>query len=166
MADPQRPASFKWWHFTPEIILCAVRDYLRSSLSYRDIQALLVERDLGIDPTTVWRRVQGYAPELEARTRPYLKPTNKSWRVDETYVRVKGWCFYLYRALDSAGATIDFSLSPRRSADAAPALFAKALADASHPPPRVINSDQAKCYLPAISESKEEGVLRSRGGQR
>jgi transposase-like protein len=82
--------------------------------------------------------------------------------VDETYVRVKGRWFYLYRAIDSAGATVDFLLSPTRSADAAKALFARALADPSHPQPRVINTDQAKCYPPAIYESKEEGVLRQR----
>ena len=63
---------------------------------------------------------------------------------------------------DSAGATIDFFLSAFRSADAAKALFAKALADPSHPQPRVINTDKAKCYPPAIDESKEEGVLRKR----
>src|SRR4029077_5376899 len=74
--------------------------------------------------------------ELEERTRSHLKPTNKSWRVDETYVRVKGCWFYLYRALDLPGAAIDFFLSAFRSADAAKALFAKALADPSHPQPR------------------------------
>jgi transposase-like protein len=111
MADPQRPASFKWRHFTPEIILCAVRWYLRYSLSYRDIQELLVERGLDIDHTTVWRWVQRYAPELEERTRPHLKPTNKSWRVDETYVRVKGRWFYLYRAIDSGINDRLFSVS-------------------------------------------------------
>jgi IS6 family transposase len=67
--------------------------------------------------------VQHYGPELEQRLRRHLKPTNKSWRVDETYVRVKGrWC-YLYRAIDSAGATIDFPLSTLRDADAAKRLF-------------------------------------------
>jgi transposase, IS6 family len=85
-----------------------------------------------------------------------------SWRVDETYVRIKGRWFYLYRAIDSAGATIDFFLSAFRSADAAKALFAKALADPSHPQPRVINTDKAKCYPPAIYGSKGEGVLRKR----
>src|SRR5215469_13687720 len=105
MAKPQRPAIFKWRHFTPEVILCAVRWYLRYSLSYCEVEELLVERGLEVDHTTVWRWVQRYAPELEERTRPYLKPTNKSWRVDETYVRIKGRWFYLYRALDSAGAT-------------------------------------------------------------
>jgi transposase, IS6 family len=108
MSQGQRPAVFKWRHFAPAIILCAVRWYLRYSLSYRDVQELLVERGLEVDHTTVWRWVQRYAPELEERTRPHLKATGKSWRVDETYVRVKGRWFYLYRAIGSAGATIDF----------------------------------------------------------
>jgi transposase, IS6 family len=117
---------------------------------------------LEVDHTTVWRWVQHFAPELEERTRPHLKPTNKSWRVDETYVRIKGRWFYLYRAIDSAGATIDFFLSAFRSAAAAKALLAKALANHSHPQPRVINTDQARCYPSAIDESKEEEVLRKR----
>src|SRR5664280_2010159 len=85
----------------PGLILCAVRWYLRYSLSLRDVEELLEERGLNVDHTTVWRWVQYYGPELEQRLRRHLKPTNKSWRVDETYVRVKGrWC-YLYRAIDS-----------------------------------------------------------------
>src|SRR6266699_976074 len=79
MAKPYPPAIFKWRHFAPEVILCAVRWYLRYSLSYRDVQELLVERGVEIDHTTVWRWVQHYAPELEERTRPHLKSTNKSW---------------------------------------------------------------------------------------
>src|SRR5262250_2632239 len=155
MPKSQRPAIFKWRHFAPAVIVCAVRWYLRYSLSYREVQELLVERGLEVDHTTVWRWVQRYAPELEERTRPHLKATNKSWRVDETYVRIKGRWFYLYRALDSAGTTIDFFLSPVRSADAAKPLFAQVLADPSHPQPRVINTDQAKCYPAAINESKK-----------
>jgi transposase-like protein len=81
-----------------------VRWYLRYSLSLRNVEELLKERGLDVDHTTVWRWVQYYGPELEQRLRRHLKPTNKSWRVDETYVRVKGrWC-YLYRAIDSKGA--------------------------------------------------------------
>ena len=103
-----RPAIFKWRQTEPVLILCAVRWYLRYSLSLRDVEELLDERGLQADHTTVWRWVQRYGPELEQRIRRHLKPTNKSWRVDETYVRVQGrWC-YLYRAIDSAGATIDF----------------------------------------------------------
>src|SRR3954471_3047544 len=107
----RRPLIFKWRHFEPEIILCAVRWYLRFSLSYRDVQELLTERGLNIDHSTIWRWVQRFAPELNLRLRPHLKPTNLSWRVDDTYIRVKGeWC-YSYRAIDSRGATIEFFLS-------------------------------------------------------
>jgi IS6 family transposase len=100
--------------------------------------------------------------ELEETTRPHLESTNKSWRVDETYVLIQGRWFHLYRAIDSVGATINFFLSACRSADAAKALFAKALADPSHPQPRAINTGQARCYPSALHESKEEGVLRKR----
>ncbi len=94
---------FKWRQTAPELILCAVRWYLRYSLSLRDVEELLAERGLEADHTTIWRWVQRYGPELEQRLRPQLKPTNKSWRVDETYIRVQGrWC-YLYRAIDSTG---------------------------------------------------------------
>ena len=134
-----RPAIFKWRQTEPALILCAVRWYLRYSLSLRDVEELLEERGLEADHTTVWRWVQRYSPELEQWLRRYLKPTNKSWRVDETYVRVKGrWC-YLYRAIDSAGATIDFLLSAFRDADAAKRLFRKAL---SHPIPSAASCHQ------------------------
>src|SRR6266700_7707718 len=97
-----------------------------------------------------------------ARLRRHLKPTNKSWRVDETYLRVKGrWC-YLYRAIDSAGATIDFLLSALRDAEAAKRLFRNALSELSHPQPRVINTDLAPIYGSAIADIKKEGTLRSR----
>jgi transposase-like protein len=157
-----RPALFKWPQTEAGLIVCAVRWYLRYSLSLRDVEELLEERGLYVDHTTVWRWVQDYGPELEQRLRPPLKPTNKSWRVDETYVRVKGrWC-YLYRAIDSAGATIDFLLSTFRDADAAKRLFRKALGDPSHPQTRVINTDLAPIYSSAITDSKGEGMLRDR----
>ena len=80
-----RPAIFKWRQTEPGFILCAVRWYLRYSLSLRDVEELLEERGLNVDHTTVWRWVQCYSPELEQRLRRHLKPTDKSWRVDETY---------------------------------------------------------------------------------
>ena len=145
----KRPTIFKWRQSEPEIILCAGRWYLRCSLSLRDVEELLIERGLGVDHTTVWRWVQRYAPELEQRMRRHLKSANKSWRVDETYIRIKGrWC-YLYRAIDSAGPTIDFSLSALRDADAAKRLFRQALKDLSHPQPPVINADPAAIYRSA-----------------
>src|ERR1017187_5357297 len=157
-----RPAIFKWRQTAPELILCAVRWYLRYSLSLRDVEELLIERGLKADHTTIWRWVQRYGPELEQRLRRHLKPTNKSWRVDETYVLVQGrWC-YLYRAIDSTGATIDFLLSALRDAAAAQRLFRKALADSSHPQPRVISAVRPPLYCSAIAADKEEGPLRRR----
>ena len=97
----------------------AVGWYLRFSLSYRDVEELLTERGLSVDHVTVWRWVQRYAPELDRRLRKRLKATNDSWRVDETYVRVKGKWVYLYRAVDSTGATIEFLLPAKRDAAAA-----------------------------------------------
>jgi transposase, IS6 family len=106
--------------------------------------------------------VQRYGPALEPRLRPHLKPTNKSWRVDETYIRVKGrWC-YLYRAIDSTGATIDFLLSALRDSAAAQRRFRRALSEPSHPQPRVINTDQARLYGSVIAAVKAEGTLRRR----
>src|SRR5277367_3519748 len=157
-----RPTIFKWRQTEPGFILCAVRWYLRYSLSLRNVEELLEERGLGVDHTTVWRWVQRYAPEMDMRLRCYLKPTNKSWRVDETYIRVKGWWSYLYRAIDSTGATIDFLLSTLRDADAAKRLFRKALVDRPHPQPRVINTDLAPIYNSAIADIKKDGTLRRR----
>ena len=81
------PSPFKWRHFKPEIIVCGVRWYLRSAWSYRDVEELMLERDLSVDHATVFRWVQRYAPELDQRCRPHLKPTNDSYRVDATYIK-------------------------------------------------------------------------------
>jgi IS6 family transposase len=140
----------------------AVGWYLRFSLSYRDVEELLIERGLDTDHVTVWRWVQRYAPELERRLRAHLKITNKSWRVDETFVRVKGKWAYLYRAVDSTGATIDFLLSANRDTNAAKRFFQKALRSPGHPTPRVINVDNCRCYPPAVKQLKKEGQLRRR----
>jgi IS6 family transposase len=147
-----------WRQTELPLILCAVRWYLRYSFSLRDIEELLQERCLEADHTTVWRLVQRYGPELEQRMRRHLKPTNKSWRCDETYIKVKGRSCYLYRAIDSTGATIDFLLSANRDADSAKRLFRKALTTASQP--RVINTDLAPIYTAAIPAIKKEGILR------
>ena len=124
---------FKWRQFEPEVILLAVGWYLRFSLSYRDVEELLAERGLHADHVTIWRWVQSYAPEMERRLRSKLKPTNDSWRVDETYIRVKGKWRYLYRAVDSFGATIDFLLSARQDAAAAERFLREVLQLCSNP---------------------------------
>src|SRR5438477_10825697 len=123
---------------------------------------MMMERGLDIDPSCIWRWVQQYGPELEKRCRPHLKPTNKSYRVDETYIKVKSKDRYLYRAVDSTGQTIDFLLTAKRDTAAAKRFFRKALAGPNNPQPRVINVDKNPAYVPAVTELKSEGVLRRR----
>ena len=160
MRKATRPAIFKWRQTAPELIICAVRWYLRYSLSLRDVEELLNERGLEADHTTVWRWVQRYGPELEQRLRTHLKSTNKSWRVDETYVRVKGrWC-YLYRPSiprEPPSTSCCQRFEMRRLPNG---CFARL--STTHPQPRVINTDQARLYGAAIPAVKEEGILRRR----
>ena len=134
---------FKWRHFEAEIILLCVRWYLRYPLSYRDVEEMMLERGLHVDHTTIYRWVQCYAPELEKRCRSHLKATTDSWRVDETYVKVKKVWMYLYRAVDSQGNTLEFLLSPIRDAQAAKRFFAKAPAAPHTSTPRVSTVDRA-----------------------
>ena len=96
-------------------------------LSYRDLEELMDERGLPVDHTTIYRWVQCYAAELDRRCRPHLNTTTDSWRVDETYVKVKGTWMSLYRAVDSQGSTLEFLLSATRDAQAAKRFFSKAL---------------------------------------
>jgi transposase-like protein len=143
---------FKWRHHESEIILLCVRWYLRYALSYRDLEEMMEERNLTVAHTTIYRWVQRYAPELEKRSRPHLRPTNDSYRVDETHIKIKAKWYYLYRALDSTGQTIDFMLSAKRDAKAAKRFFLKMLKAPKHQSPRVINVDQNKAYPPAVKE--------------
>src|ERR1043166_8479827 len=111
-----QPILFKYRHFQGEVILLCLRWYLKYPLSYRDLEEMMLERGLSVDHTTIFRWVQHYAPILEKKCRAKLRPTNNSWRVDKTYIKVKGkWC-YLYRAVDSDGKTVEFMLSSRRDA--------------------------------------------------
>lgn len=150
---------FKWRHFEADIILCAVRWYLRYALSYRDVEELLRERGLAVDHTTIFRWVQRYAPELDKRCRPRLKATNDSYRVDETYIKIKKQWYYLYRAVDSTGATLDFMLSASRDAGAAEQFFRKVL-DTSHTTtPRVITVDKHAAYPLAFDALQHDSTL-------
>src|SRR5689334_11341575 len=145
---------------------------------------MMLERGLHVDHTTIYRWVQHYAPELERRCRPHLKSTTDSWRVDETSIKIKKVWFYLYRAVDSQGNTLEFLLSPTRDAEAAKRFFLKALSssaglpphagpvkqkgieplaptshDVSRSAPRVINVDKNAAYPKAIADLKAAGVL-------
>jgi transposase-like protein len=152
----KKPVEFKWKHYQPDIILLTVRWYLRYSLSFRDLVEMMEERGLSIAHTTIMRWVHQYGPELDERVRRHLQSTNDSWRVDETYVKVKGQWLYLYRAVDSGGNTIDFYLSESRDKQAAKRFFKKALAFSHVSKPRVITVDKNLAYPIAIQELKEE----------
>jgi transposase, IS6 family len=147
---------FKWKHYQPDIILLTVRWYLRYSLSFRDLVEIMEERGLSIAHTTIMRWVHQYGSELDKRVRRHLKKTNDSWRVDETYIKVKGQWMYLYRAVDSEGNTIDFYLSKTRDHKAAKRFFKKALRSFHVSKPRVITVDKNPAYPVAIEELKKE----------
>jgi transposase-like protein len=150
---------FKGRQFTAEIILSAVRWYLQFPISYRDLERMLSDRGVQVDHTTLFRWIQAYAPELDRRIRPHLRRTNGSWRVDETYIRVKGEWVYLYRAVDAAGQTIDFLLSPKRDAAAARRFFRKALKQSHTVSPRTITVDKNAAYPTAMKAMKWGGQL-------
>jgi transposase-like protein len=153
---------FKWRHFQSDIILLCIRWYLRYSLSYRDLEEMMLERGLSVDHTTIYRWVQHYAPELERRCRPHVKSTTDSWRVDETYIKVKKEWVYLYRAVDAQGNTLDFVLSPTRDGEAAKRFLLKTLAASHTSEPRVINVDKNAAYPKAVADLKAVGALPER----
>jgi len=153
---------FKGRHFPGEVIVLCVRWYLRYPLAYEHVAELLAERGIDVDPSCIWRWVQVYAPELNKRCRRYLKPVNKSYRIDETYIKVKGEDKYLYRALDSTGQTIDFLLTAKRDRAAAKRFLRMAIDASGNPMPRVINVDKNPAYPAAIEALKAEGTIPER----
>jgi transposase-like protein len=146
--DPKTAGTVRW-HFEDVIILLCVRWYLRYSLTYRDLEEIMLERNLSVDHVTIWRWVQRYRPVLNQRIRREKRHPNRSWRVDETNIRVAGSWAYLYRAVDSAGETIEFMLSPKRDLIAAK-LFLRLALSGGGPRPRVINVDGHPAYASAV----------------
>jgi transposase, IS6 family len=157
MDTPSSP--FKWRHFEGEVILLCVRWYLRYALRDRAVKELMQERGLAVDHTTIFRWVQRYAPELDKRCRPRLKTTNDSYRVDETYIKIKKEWYYLYRAVDSTGATLDFMLSATRDGDAAERCFRQVLQASHTRTPRVITVDKNAAYPLAFEALQHDGTL-------
>jgi transposase-like protein len=150
---------FKWRHFLPDIILLNVRWYCCYSLSYRDLEEMMAERGVEVDHSTINRWVLKFAPELDKRIRPFLNPTNDSWRVDETYIEIKGAWKYLHRAVDSMGNTLDFMLSAKRDGKAAARFFRKTLKANHTQTPRVVNVDKNAAYPKAVETLKKEKTL-------
>lgn len=145
-------------HFDREVIILCVRWYLRFKLSLRDLAEMMAERGLSLAHTTIMRWVQYYTPEFEKRWRRYALAIGRSWRVDETYVKIRGeWC-YLYRAVDRAGRTVDFRLSARRDVGAAKAFFRKAM-KSQQCAPQTITLDGYAASHRAVRELKAEGSL-------
>jgi len=126
---PPEPSSvlFKGCHFDREIITLCVRWYVTYKLSYRNLAEMMAERHLDMAHTTIMRWVQRYVPEFVKQWRRYARSVGTSWRVDETYIKIKGNWVYLYRGVDKEGQTIDFFLSERRNIAAAKPFLQQAI---------------------------------------
>lgn len=129
--------EFKGVQFPKSVILHAVFFYVRYAVSYRDLEEILVERGVVVDHATLNRWVVRYAPLIAAQAQASKRPTARSWRMDETYIRVKGRWTYLYRAVDRDGQTLDFLLSERRDLAAARRFFRRTIAT-NRVPDRVV----------------------------
>lgn len=122
-----RDAIYRGRRFQQEVIELCVRWYITYRLSYRDLVAMMAERDIKVSHTTILRWVLRYVPEYEKRWARYARPVKSSWRMDETVVSVRGGHHYLYRAVDRDGQSVDHLLCTDRSRDAAQAFFRKAV---------------------------------------
>ena len=158
MADlPPAQDLFKGRHFDQDVIILCVRWYLTFKLSSRDLVQMMAERGIVLAHTTILRWVQRYVPEFEKCWSRYALPVGDSWRVDETYLKIKGQWVYLYRAVDKAGRTVDFLLSKRRDIAAAKRFFTRATKQ--HGAPRVITLDGYAASHRAVAKLKEVGAL-------
>ena len=135
--------SFKGCHFPKPVILHAIYFYLRYSVSSRDLEEILAERGVVVDHATLSRWVVKFSPLVALEAHRRKRPSAVSWRMDETYIKVRGQWVYLYRAVDRDGKTLDFMLSERRNTEAATLFFAKALASSGIPLRIVIDKSGA-----------------------
>jgi len=143
-------SAFAGYRFPPEVIVVAVRWYLRYGLPYRDVEELLAERGVDVDHVTVYRWVERFTPLLVEAARPCRHAVGDRWFVDETYVKVGGTWRYVYRAVDQHGQVIDVYVSPRRNTEAARRFFDRALAD--HARPVEVVTDKAQALLAAVDD--------------
>ncbi len=148
-------------HFDHEVILLCVRWYLRYKLSFRDLVEMMAERGLHLAHTTILRWVRSYAQSSSSGGTALADPLGRSWRVDETYVKVRGRWVYLYQAVDKAGQTVDFRLSSRRDVAAAKAFFKKAIRHEGRSPHTITLDGYAASHR-AVRELQEDGLLLKR----
>jgi transposase-like protein len=144
-------SAFAGFCFPPDVIVLAVRWYLRFGLSYRDVEELLAERGIQVDHVTVYRWVQRFTPLLAEAARPCRHRVGDRWQVDETYVRVAGRWRYVYRAIDQFGQVIDVLASPQRDAAAAHRFFERALGTTKIMPSEDV-TDLAPTYRVVLEE--------------
>jgi transposase-like protein len=145
-------------HFDREVIVLCVRWYLRYKLSFRDLVEMMSERGLSLAHTTIMRWVKRFTPEFVKRWNRFSVPVGRSWRVDETYVKIRGKWVYLYRAVDRAGKTVDFRLSSKRDVAAAKAFFAKAIKTQGCAPNAITLDGYAASHR-AVRELRTDGLL-------
>jgi putative transposase len=146
--------SFKGAHFPQDIILAGVRWYIAYPLSTRHVEELMLERGVHVDHSTINRWVIKYSPQLEAAFHRRKRPVRLSWRMDETYIKVKGQWYYLYRAVDKHGQTIDFLLTEYRDTEAALRFLKKAIR--RNGVPETITIDGSDANESAIKRYNEE----------
>jgi putative transposase len=146
--------SFKGAHFPQDIILMGVRWYVAYPLSYRHVEELMEERGVLLDHATIQRWVVKYSPQLEEAFHQRKRPVWRSWRMDETYIRVKGEWRYLYRAVDKHGQTIDFLLTEQRDQEAALRFLTQAIR--RHGVPETITIDGSEANAAAIKRYNAE----------
>ena len=144
------PSAFRGFRYPPEVIILAVRWYLRYGLSYRDVDELLAERGVEVDHVTVYRWVQRFTPLLVDAARPCRHAVGNRWFVDETYVKVAGGWRYVYRAVDQHGQIIDVYVSAKRDTKAARRFFTTAIG--AHGDPTEVVTDRAPALRAAIDE--------------
>jgi transposase-like protein len=148
---PATRSAFAGFHFPADVIVVAVRWYLRFGLSYRDVEELLAERGVEVDHVTVYRWVQRFTPLLAEAARPCRHTVGDRWFVDETYVKVAGQWRYVYRAIDQFGQVIDVFVSPRRDATAVRRFFQQAIGMTKVTPMEVV-TDKAATYPIVLDE--------------
>jgi putative transposase len=146
--------EFKGSHFEREVIMWGVRWYVANPISYRQLEKMMEERGIEVDHSTLNRWVVRYIPLLDQQFRARKRPVGASWRLDETYVKVKGSWKYLYRAVDKAGATVDFLLTAHRDRKAALRFLRKATG--SHGVPEKITIDKSGANKAAIETFNAE----------
>jgi len=149
---------FKGKQFQKDVIILAVSYYLRFNLSYRDVQELLSDRGIEVCYSTIQRWVKEYGPVLCQLWKKKNKSASSHWKMDETYIKIKGKYHYLYRAIDAQGMTLDIWLRRKRDTQSAHAFFKRLLKQFGEP--RVVVTDKAPSIIAAFTKLQKQGKYK------